>query len=96
MQPEVRTRKKPGFRIGFGFQIFRIFEFEFGLRSLKSEIQTRIQAWKSEKSEIQIQSENPFFFRVRTPTYNTFRKMCTYFLRVNADLVLNSRIYELE
>ena len=60
---------KPGFLIGFGFQIF-------GFGPVKSEIQTRIKTQKFDIQtriqirKIQSQSENLFLFRVRTPGYN--------------------------
>ena len=48
-----------GFGFRFGFPIFRIFRLGLEFGSEKFKIETRVQTGKS---EIQIQSEKPFFF----------------------------------
>ena len=48
---------------------------------LSKRIQTRIQTRKSEKSEIQTQSEKPFYFHVLTPEFfEIYLKYILYFL----------------
>ena len=50
--------EKAGFRIGYGFWIFRIFGFGFGLRSEKFEIQIQTQTQKSKPKNPKILIES--------------------------------------